>query len=180
MMKSMRARQLTALAAVLVTSFSLNPLAHAETDKEIQERTLKQREMFKEGADADHSKHIFGEEKGKYRGVFFGYLPCKEDGCSGIKMTLSLNAKNNYTLVIQPARFRNRESFEKGLYVWDEANRLLTMTPYKTDLPVRKLTIKDEGTLIHLDSDGRPFPGDQKPYQLERSDQADNREMHIH
>jgi uncharacterized lipoprotein NlpE involved in copper resistance len=128
----------------------------------------------------DHSQHSTIEEVGKFRGVYYGYLPCHDVECSGIKMTLSLNAKDNYTLVVQPARFRNRESFEKGKYVWDEANKRVTLTPNRSDAPVRILAIADESTLVHLNSDGRPYPGSEAPYRLERSDQAGNREMHIH
>jgi NlpE N-terminal domain len=168
------------VATILMASSLLVLNAHAETDKEIQERVVKQRELFKEGGSVDHSGHAMEPEKGVYRGVFFGYLPCNEEGCSGIKMTLSLNTRGSYTLVVQPARFRNRESFEKGRYVWDEANRMVTLTPYKDTDPVRKLRIKDDSILIHVNKDGNPYPGSEKPYYLERSDAADNREMHIH
>ena len=180
MKPTIRQRSIRNIASAVMASFFLMVNAHAETDKEIQERVVKQRELFREGGEMDHSEHGMDKEKGVYRGVFYGYLPCNEEDCKGIKMTLSLNTRGTYTLVVQPARFRNRESFEKGRYVWDEANRLVTMTPYKDTDPVRKLRIKDESTLVHLNSEGNPYPGSEKPYLLERSDMAGNREMHIH
>ncbi|QJD31352.1 copper resistance protein NlpE [Methylococcus geothermalis] len=155
------------------------PPAGAESDKELQEKALKARELNQHGA-MDHSAHAGAEESaGKFRGVFYGYLPCQEENCNGLKMTLSLNDKNRYLLVIQPAKPQNRESFEKGRYQWDDKNGLVVLTPNK-DAPPRRLAIRDEGTLIYLSGDGKPLPGDQDRYLLERSDKANNREMHIH
>lgn len=157
---------------------SLNP-AWAETDKEIQEKALKAREQSQHGA-MDHSAHASPEgAAGKFRGVFYGYLPCHEEDCNGLKMTLSLNAKNNYLLVIQPAKPQNRESFEKGKYEWNDTKGIVLLTPNK-EAPQRRLAIKDEGTLLYLSDDGAPLPGDQDRYLLQRSDRAGNREMHIH
>ncbi len=157
---------------------SLNA-AWAETDKEIQEKALRARESIQHGV-ADHSAHGSPEEAaGRFRGVFYGYLPCHEEDCSGLKMTLSLNTKNNYLLVIQPAKPQNRESFEKGKYAWDDANGIVLLTPNK-EAPQRRLAIKDEGTLLYLSSGGAPMPGNQDRYLLQRSDKAGNREMHIH
>lgn len=155
--------------------FAING-AWAETDKEIQEKALKAREQGK-----DHSAHGSFDEAaiGKFRGVFYGYLPCHEENCDGLKMTLSLNTKNNYLLVMQPAKPQNRESFEKGKYDWDDKNGIVLLTPNK-DAPQRRLAIKAEGTLVYLNSDGTPLPGSQDRYLLERSDKAGNREMHIH
>lgn len=154
--------------------------ALAESDKEIQEKALKAREMNHAGA-MDHSRHAGPEAAaGQFRGVFYGYLPCQEEGCSGLKMTLSLNAKNNYLLITQPARVFNRESFEKGKYEWDDAQGTVVLTPNKSDAPPRRLAIKEAGVLVYLSQDGKPLPGDQDKYLLERSDKADNREMHIH
>jgi len=164
---------------VLFASIGLLGPAHAESDKELAEKAIKQREMYRQGGDMDHSEHALPAEKGKFRGVFYGYLPCNELDCNGIKMTLSLNAKDNYLLVIQPAKLLNRESFEKGKYTWDEAKRMVVLTPNK-EAPTRKLQIKDDGALLYVNSDGRPFPGSEKPYLMERSDLAGNREMHIH
>jgi hypothetical protein len=158
--------------------FSLNA-AWAETDMQIQEKALKARELSQPGA-MDHSAHANPEGMtGKFRGVFYGYLPCHEENCDGLKMTLSLNVKNNYLLVIQPAKPQNRESFEKGKYEWDDIQGTVLLTPNK-DAPQRRLAIKDEGTLLYLSKDGTPLPGDQDRYLLQRSDRANNREMHIH
>jgi hypothetical protein len=154
--------------------------AWAESDKELQEKALKAREQTQMGT-MDHATHgMSGDSAGKFRGVFYGYLPCHEENCNGLKMTLSLNAKNNYLLVIQPAKPQNRESFEKGKYEWDDANRIVLLTPNK-DAPQRRLAIEDQGTLVYLNQDGTPIPENQKDkYLLQRSDQAGNREMHIH
>lgn len=153
--------------------------AWAETDMQLQEKALKAREMNQRGA-MDHSAHALDEEaKGKFRGVFYGYLPCYDEDCDGVKMTLSLNPKHNYLLVIQPAKPQNRESFEKGKYQWDDNKRTLLLTPNK-EAPQRRLAIKDEGTLLYLRDDGAPLPGDQDRYLLQRSDKAGHREMHIH
>jgi len=128
----------------------------------------------------DHSAHLSPERTtGGFRGVYYGYLPCHEENCNGIKMTLSLNAKSNYLLVIQPAKPQNRESFEKGKYEWDDTTGVVLLTPNK-DVPQRRLAIKDEGTLLYLRSDGAHMTGDQDRYLLQRSDKANNREMHVH
>lgn len=157
---------------------SLTNTAWAESDKELAEKAAMAREAQRHGG-MDHSDHAGSEAAGKFRGVFYGYLPCLEEGCNGIKMTLSLNARNNYLLVIQPAKLLNRESFEKGKYQWDDTNGMVLLTPNK-DAPQRRLAIKDEGTLLYLSSDGGPLPGDQDKYLLQRSDKSNNREMHIH
>lgn len=167
------------ILSALLAIMGLSSPAIAESDKEIAEKAAKQRALAREGGDMDHSQHSLPGDKGKFRGVFYGYLPCNELDCNGIKMTLSLNAKDNYLLVIQPAKLLNRESFEKGKYTWDESNRMVVLTPNK-EAPIRKLQIKDDGALLYVNSDGRPFPGSEKPYLMERSDLAGNREMHIH
>ena len=69
--------------------------AWAESDKELQEKALKARELNKQGG-MDHSAHGVEDEANRFRGVFYGYLPCEEEGCNGLKMTLSLNAKKRY------------------------------------------------------------------------------------
>ena len=147
----------------------------AETDKEM---ALKAREL--QVQDDDHAKHgDFPKMKGQFRGVYYGYLPCPEPDCSGLKMTLSLNATNHYLLVIQQASLKNRETFEKGQYQWDEDQGRVTLTPFKETLPARLLAIKEEGLLV-LNGDGKPPPGETSSYLLKRSDSAGNREMHIH
>jgi hypothetical protein len=161
---------------ILISSLGV---AMAETDKEIQEKALKAREQ-QHGMTMDHSAHMKSEDTaGKFRGVFYGYLPCHEKDCNGIKMTLSLNAKNRYLLVIQPAKAQNRESFEKGKYEWDEKEGIAVLTPSK-EAPVRRLAIKDDSTLLYLTDDGSHMSGDRDRYLLQRTDQANNREMHIH
>ncbi|MGY6217457.1 copper resistance protein NlpE N-terminal domain-containing protein [Methylolobus aquaticus] len=157
---------------------SLNA-ALAETDMQMQEKALKAREQS-QGGEMDHSTHLNPNQlPGQFRGVFYGYLPCHEQDCNGIKMTLSLNAKDKYLLVIQPAKPQNRESFEKGKYQWDDAAGVLTLTPNK-DAPQRRLAIKGEETLLYLTSDGAHMSGDQDRYLLQRSDKANNRTMHVH
>ena len=163
----------TALFAGLL---ALSAPLYAESDKEM---ALKAREL-QHGDSMDHSEHsALPETKGTFRGVYYGYLPCNEEDCKGIKMTLSLNATNNYLLVIQPAKLKNRESFEKGKYEWNEANGRVTLTPYK-ELPKRLLSIQGDGNLLLLDEEGKPHAGSLDPYMLKRSDSAGNREMHIH
>jgi hypothetical protein len=173
-------RKITQQLVFIVFCALLSPpnAVWAETDKEIQEKALKAREQS-HGA-MDHSAHVSPKESAsQFRGVFYGYLPCHEAKCDGIKMTLSLNARNNYLLVIQPAKPQNRESFEKGKYTWDDNQGTLVSTPNK-EAPQRRLAIQDAGTLRYLTNDGTHLTGDPDRYLLERSDQADNREMHIH
>jgi hypothetical protein len=174
--RKMTIKVLLLACSALLSSFDA---AWAESDKELQEKALKARELRQQGA-MDHSAHAgTAEVAGKFRGVFYGYLPCQEENCSGLKMTLSLNDKNNYLLVIQPAKPQNRESFEKGKYEWDDARGTVLLTPNK-EAPQRRLAIKNEGTLLYLSGDGVPMPGDQDQYLLKKSDVAGNREMHIH
>lgn len=150
----------------------------AQSDMQMQERALKAREQTQSG-EMDHSAHAAEEAKGKFRGVFYGYLPCDEEHCDGLKMTLSLNPKNRYLLVIQPAKPQNRESFEKGKYQWDDAQGLVLLSPNNGG-PQRRLAIKDDGTLLYLSGDGKSLSSNQDRYLLQRSDKAGNREMHIH
>ncbi len=172
----MKAALLTFLGACL----SLGNSAWAETDKELQEKALKAREIKQVGGAMDHSAHASHDgDMGQFRGVFYGYLPCHEEGCNGLKMTLSLNVKNKYLLVSQPAKVLNRESFEKGTYEWDEAKGTVLLTPYQNS-PQRKLVIKGEGILLYLSEDPQFKTGDQDRYLLQRTDKAGNREMHIH
>jgi len=56
--------------------------AWAKSDKEIQEDALKARELQK---GMDHSMPMDDPALGKFRGVFYGYLPCNEEGCTGLK-----------------------------------------------------------------------------------------------
>jgi hypothetical protein len=45
---------------------------------------------------------------------------------------------------------------------------------------VRRLAIKDDSTLLYLTDDGSHMSGERDRYLLQRTDQANNREMHIH
>lgn len=156
-------------------------IAWAESDKQLQEKTLKARESTRhEGMDHSlHNKKPSDASEG-FRGVFYGYLPCELADCDGFKMTLSLKQKNNYLLVTQYARESSRENYDKGKYQWDDQAHLLTLTSNK-DGSKRLFTIKDEGgSLIKLASDGKPLPGSQSNYQLDRSDKGKTREVHIH
>ena len=150
----------------------------AESDKELQEMALKAREKTRVSAE-DHSAHLAMENgAGQFRGVFYGYLPCNEPECNGLKLTLSLNPKNNYLLITQPAKVFNRESFEKGKYEWDAGKGTVLLNPHQG--AQRRLAIKDEGSLLYLGVAGTPRPADEDRYLLRRSDKAGNREMHIH
>jgi len=161
------------LAMMLIT-----PMAFAETDKEIQEKALIARELQKRG-NMDHSMHMLPESTSKYRGVFYGYLPCREKDCSGIKMTLSLNANDHYLLVIQPAKAQNRESFEKGIYDWNDREGTLTLNPTK-EAPQRRLSIQDDGSLLYISNDGGHLTGEKSRYLMQKMEQAGGREVHIH
>ena len=173
------ATRTTALAAALGLLLGLTASnSQAESDKEIQERALKAREIQRHGdMDMDHGGI---QTQGQFRGVFYGYLPCQEKDCDGVKFTLSLNPKNSYLLVIQPAKALNRETFEKGKYDWNDNQKLLILNPNKEGSQARRLTIRDDGSLQVLNFEGKPAVGSIDRYILKRSDLSDNREMHIH
>jgi len=152
--------------------------AGAETDLTAQESYLKARAKGLHQAD-EHGAHVGpGEKSSVFRGVFYGFLPC--DDCNGIKVTLSLKQKNNYLLVTQLAKESTREFYEKGKYTWNEENQTVVLMPRNQSTP-RQYRIKDEGTLVQLDSEGRPMAGaEAERYVLRRSDTVKNREVHIH
>ena len=153
--------------------------AWAESDMQLQEKALKARELTRH-KDMDHSAHTKADDKTEgFRGVFYGYLPCDEKDCDGLKMTLSLKQKDNYLLVTQPAKASSREYYDKGKYTWDDKAHTLSLTS-KKDGASQLFTIKDEATLIRLNSNGTPMPGDQDDYILQRSDKAKSRQVHIH
>lgn len=165
---------------VLGALLSTFNVAWAKSDMELQEEALKAREAQRhEGmGHAMHAKQA--DQTGGFKGVFYGYLPCEQQGCDGIKQTLSLKPRNNYLLVTQYTKeFSMREYFEKGKYDWDQDTRTLTLSP-KQNAPKRFYTIEDEGALVTLDSDGRPMKGDQEAYTLRRSDKTKSRQVHIH
>ncbi|WP_031432639.1 copper resistance protein NlpE [Methylomarinum vadi] len=159
--------------------FSTFGTVWAESDMQLMEKALK----IREGRDhkgMDHSAHAKSQDASKiFRGVFYGYLPCDQKDCDGIKTTLSLKQKNNYLLVTQYAKASTREYYEKGKYVWDEQNRLLTLTPKKKEAK-RLYSIQDETSLIQLNVDGTPLAGNSKDYTLQRSDSIKSRQVHIH
>jgi uncharacterized lipoprotein NlpE involved in copper resistance len=129
----------------------------------------------------DHSKHQqHRSESQEYRGVFFGFVPCKD--CEGIKTTLSLKNRNNYLLVTQVAKTSSREYFEKGKYNWDEKTNILTLTPRKKS-EIRKYRINDEKTLVQLSSTGNPLKSNQKNTSyvlLKNKNVRKSATMHMH
>jgi hypothetical protein len=155
-----------------------NP-ALAESDKQIQERVLKAREMTMQ----QHTGHVGHDatlDNGPdFRGVYYGYFPCKEEDCSGIKITLSLKRNNNYLLVTQPAKPSAREFYDKGKFTWNDDTRTVVLTP-KGNSTGKQYRIVDEGTLIQLNEDGSAMAGDQDDYTLRRGDTVKSREVHIH
>jgi hypothetical protein len=152
--------------------------AMAESDKQIQEKVLKAREMSNQ-QNTDHATHENPIDKSlEFRGVFYGFLPCKD--CNGIKTTLSLKQHNNYLLVTQPARESSREYYEKGKYSWNDENHTVVLTPRK-ESDIRQYHIENEGTLVQLSSGGARMTGDEAGrYVLRRSDGLKSREVHIH
>jgi copper homeostasis protein (lipoprotein) len=154
----------------------LNPAA-ANSDKEMQDKLLRQREALQLG---EHAGHVAEASKGPdFKGVYYGYFPCKEEDCSGIKMTLSLKRNNNYLLVTQPAKASSREFYEKGKFTWNDNTRTVVLDP-KEDIPAKHYRIVDEATLIQLNADGSEMAGDQDDFTLRRGDTTKSREMHIH
>ena len=166
-------RTLIFFSLLLSASFAM-----AATDQSAQESLLKARVMNQQ-QNTDHADHLKAIDKTlEFHGVFYGYLPCKD--CNGIKSTLSLKQNNNYLLVTQPAKESSREYYEKGKYVWDDKKNTVVLTS-RSDSNIRQYQIKDEGTLILLNSDGSQMKGDQADsYVLRRSDTVKSREVHIH
>ncbi|MCK5898284.1 MAG: copper resistance protein NlpE N-terminal domain-containing protein [Methylococcales bacterium] len=164
------------LLSVSVSSIAFNP-ASAKSDMEIMADVQRAREKLREKA--GHAKHEMKpvEESQKYRGVFYGYLPC--DDCAGVKMTLSLKNKQNYLLVTQYARSSNKEYYEKGKYEWNKKTRMVTLTSRKAG-KIQKYRIKNEGKLILLSPDGVTLKGNQNKYTLLRTDKNKARSVHIH
>lgn len=156
--------------------FSASPVM-AKTDIEAQQNFAKA--LAKSHQSDDHSAHTKPiDKKLDFHGVFYGYLPCND--CDGVKSTLSLKQNNNYLLVTQPAKDSSREYYEKGKYTWDEENHLLVLTSRK-DSSTRQFLIKDEGTIVQLNSDGTRMSEElEDDYTLQRSDTVKSREVHIH
>ncbi len=153
--------------------------AMAVTDLSAQQKFLEAKVSShqKEGEHANHLNPV--EESKKFRGVFYGFLPC--NNCNGIKATLSLKDNNNYLLVTQPAKESSREFYEKGKYIWDDEAKSVVLTPRENTTSTKQYLIKDEGTLIQLNDDGQQFTGEKaNSYILRRSDTVQSREVHIH
>jgi uncharacterized lipoprotein NlpE involved in copper resistance len=153
--------------------------AFAVTDLSAQQKFLEAKVSShqKEGEHANHLNPV--EESKKFRGVFYGFLPC--NNCNGIKATLSLKDNNNYLLVTQPAKESSREFYEKGKYIWDDEAKSVVLTPRENGASTKQYLIKDEGTLIQLNDDGQQFTGEKaNSYILRRSDTVQSREVHIH
>jgi hypothetical protein len=151
----------------------------AESDMQLQEKALKARELSHHQG-MDHAAHeAEGDETGGFRGVFFGYFPCPEKDCDGLKITLSLKQKNNYLLTSQLAKASSREYYEKGKFNWDEGKHILSLTPSKNG-EARQFSIKSDSTLVQISNDGKPMPGNQERFTLQRSDAVKTRQVHIH
>ncbi|UOA09095.1 copper resistance protein NlpE [Methylobacter sp. S3L5C] len=153
-------------------------LAMAATDTTMQDSFVKAR-IKSHQQNTDHSVHVEPSDKSlDFHGIFYGYLPCKD--CSGIKSTLSLKNNNNYLLVTQPAKESSREFYEKGKYTWNEEKHTVILTP-RNKADTRQYLIKDEGTLILLNTDGSKMKGDDEDsYALRSSDTVKSREIHFH
>jgi len=148
--------------------------ASAVSDLEAQEGFARARAKTQQ-KDIDHSAHQNPVDQSmEFHGVFYGYLPCND--CAGVKTTLSLQQKNNYLMVTQPARESSREYYERGKYRWDDQNRTVVLTPKKGGTSTRRYHIEDEGTLIQLNDDGIRMDR----HVLQRSDTVKSREVHIH
>lgn len=161
------------LLSVLVAAFNS---VSANVDKDAMAEVQKARAQARQNK--DHVQHMQPvEESQKFRGVYYGYLPC--DHCAGIKMTLSLKNKQNYLLVTQYAQASTKEFYEKGKYTWDEKSGLVTLVSRK-DGKIQELRIKDAGTLIMLSPEGKKMPGNQQQYTLLSGENSKSREVHIH
>ena len=158
--------------------FSVNSV-NAATDLTAQQKFLEARVMNHQ-QEAEHAAHLNPVDKTQeFHGVFYGFLPC--ENCNGIKATLSLKNNSNYLLVTQQAKEYSREFYEKGKYTWNEENKLVLLTPRDNESNTRQYRIKDEGTLIQLDDEGKQATGELADrYILRRSDTVKSREVHIH
>ena len=157
--------------------FSAN-YAMAATDLTAQENFVKAR-IKSHQQDTDHAVHLQPVDKSlEFHGIFYGYLPCND--CNGIKSTLSLKQNNNYLLVTQSAKESSREYYEKGKYSWNDETHAVVLTP-RNESNTRQYLIKDEGTLVLLNTDGTQMKGDKDDsYFLRRSDMVKAREIHMH
>jgi len=174
-MQTITLKQKLSLTLLSILSITSTPTV-AKSDMQIMGDVQRARELNRWGV--NHAQHLQPiDESQKFRGVYYGYLPCKH--CAGIKMTLSLKNKKNYLLVTQYAQASNREYFEKGKYNWDDKNKIVTLVSRK-DASTRKLYIKDDTALIVLSPKGTPMKGSQNQYTLLRGDKNKSRTVHIH
>lgn len=148
-----------------------------KSDKEIMAVVQQNRAKLRNKNNPSKQMMIPIDENQKFRGVFYGYLPC--DDCAGVKMTLSLKDKQNYLLVKQYARSSNKEYYDKGKYEWDEKMNKVTLTSRK-DKKIQQYRIKNEGELILLKPDGTKMKGSEDKYALLRTDKNKSRQIHIH
>ena len=172
----MKYQKLSLIFAGLFLACNVNTFA--ATDLSAQESFLKAKAMNHQ--DIDHSNHQTVDKDKDFHGVFYGFLPC--DNCNGIKTTLSLKQNNYYLLVTQQAKESSREFFEKGKYIWDEENNVVTLTPRDANAQTKQYVIEEDGGVITLlNNDGKKFTGEQaNRYILRRSDTVKSREVHIH
>jgi hypothetical protein len=174
-------KKITACCSALFVSIGLTFTApsFARSDMEAKEFLAKHRASEIDN-EQDHSAHKNHADQSQiFRGVFYGLLPCSN--CLGIKATLSLKQKSNYLLVTQPAKDSAREYYEKGKYTWDEATKMLTLTPKKGGIDTRYFHIDNESTLTLVNADGSKMMNeDPERLTLRRSDMANTREVHIH
>ena len=169
-------KKILTLLLVSLLPILFNPVM-AKSDMEIMAEVQRAREKLK--GKEKHAKHRMKpvDENQKYRGVYYGYLPC--DDCAGVKKTLALKNKQNYLLVTQYARASNMEYYNKGKYVWDEKTRIVTLTARK-DGEIQKYRIKNAGALTLLSPEGKNLKGNQDKYTLLRTDKNKSRSVHIH
>jgi uncharacterized lipoprotein NlpE involved in copper resistance len=176
-MQSLKKHTNTNLTLIFFSILLATHVATAATDLTAQESYAKalaknHQQEIDPAAHANHDKSL------DFHGIFYGYLPCND--CDGIKATLSLKQNNNYLLVTQPARDSSREFYEKGKYSWDEEKQTVILTP-RNESSTRHYFIKDEGTLVQLNSDGTKMSEKlEDSYSLRRSDKVKGREVHIH
>jgi copper homeostasis protein (lipoprotein) len=120
--------------------------------------------------DAHHA-----QEDIDWPGIYLGFTPCGD--CAGVKTTLALNKNHNYVLMTQFIGKSDREFVEKGKYTWDNSSKIITLTPRK-NATIHQYVVS-ENKLTQLDTDGKPFTGEQaKRYVLHRKDVANAPQEH--
>lgn len=177
-MKALKKRTIQNLTVIFFSTLFAANAAMAATDLTAQESYARALAKIHQ-QETDHSAHENPIDKSQdFHGVFYGFLPCND--CNGIKTTLSLKQKNIYLLVTQPARDSSREFYEKGKYSWDDEKHIVVLTP-RNESSTRQYLIKDEGTLVQLNSDGSEMSKElEDSFSLRRSDTVKSREVHIH